>query len=378
MAIFQRGGVWYVDYYDGTKRVKKAIGKKKTDAIAYLGKIQGMKRENRLFDMKKDYSFTFDELLEKYKEAFSGQKYYPTKTYYFPIYARYFSGVRLGDVTPYQLEMYRNERKAIPVKNGIEKLREGYKQRIKETRPVKDRSGAAVNRELSTLRHLFSKAEEWGMMEVSPFKKVRNLFYKEKEKMLRFLSEEEEITLLNVLSGQVRNVVLVATHTGMRLGEILNLRWDDIRNGFIYLTETKTYMPRQIPLNETLGKVLDSIPRHISSEYVFWGKDGKPLKSVSRGFEGALKKAGIKNFRFHDLRHTFASRLVMRGASLKAVQELLGHRNIKMTMRYSHLSEDYKRQTVRLLDTQKTDEYQEKTHSPKTVPKELEGESNIV
>ena len=88
----------------------------------------------------------------------------------------------------------------------------------------------------------------------------------------------------------------------------------------------------------------------MNSEYVFCDKDGKPFKDVSRSFNTALKKAGIKDFHFHDLRHTFASWLVMRGASIKEVQELLGHSDIDMTMRYAHLSEDHKKKAMQLLD----------------------------
>ena len=142
---------------------------------------------------------------------------------------------------------------------------------------------------------------------------------------------------------------MCALHTGMRKAEILYLRWKQIRNGFIYLNKTKTSESRQIPVNETLNTLFQSLPRHLKSDYIFCNKDGKPFE-VRRSFNTALKKAGIEDFRFHDLRHTFASRLVMKGASLKAVQELLGHKNIKMTMRYAHLSEDFKKEAVRLLD----------------------------
>ena len=88
MAMFQIGDTWYVDYYQGKgskrKRVREAVGPRKKDAEAYLGKIKAAQRENRLFDMKKEYNHTFDELLEKYRSNFRGQKYYPTKEYYFP------------------------------------------------------------------------------------------------------------------------------------------------------------------------------------------------------------------------------------------------------------------------------------------------------
>ena len=160
-------------------------------------------------------------------------------------------------------------------------------------------------------------------------------------------------------------------------GEALGLKWPDIRNGFSYLTETKTDMPRQIPLNETLKRIFSAIPRNVNSDYVFCSGDGKPFKDVSRSFNTALKKAGIKDFHFHDLRHTFASWLVMRGASLKEVQELLGHRDIEMTMRYAHLSEDSKKKAMELLDS-RPDKGVEKKSSPKTVPREVSDEIRVV
>ncbi len=146
------------------------------------------------------------------------------------------------------------------------------------------------------------------------------------------------------------SIVTVALNTGMRRSEVLSLKWSQIRNGFIYLIKTKTDEARQIPLNDTLRELFPSIPRHIKSDYVFCDKNGSPYKDVRRSFKTAVEKAGIQDFRFHDLRHTFASRLVMKGVSLKTVQELLGHKDIKMTMRYSHLAEDYKVQAVKALD----------------------------
>jgi integrase len=86
------------------------------------------------------------------------------------------------------------------------------------------------------------------------------------------------------------------------------------------------------------------------SDYIFLGADGKPFKDIKRSFHTALRKAGIKDFRFHDLRHTSASHLLMRGASVKAVQEHLGHTSIAMTQRYSHLSRDFQREEVNRLN----------------------------
>ena len=161
MAIFQMGKTWYVDYYTGKgkdrKRVREAVGHKKTDAIARLGKIQSAKRENRFFDMKKEYTFTFDDLLERYEETFKSQKYFKCKRCYFPVLRDSFSGRLLSVVTPYDLEMFRNKRKATPVKSGIEKIPAGRKVRNASPKLQRERSVADVNRILSTLRHMFSK-----------------------------------------------------------------------------------------------------------------------------------------------------------------------------------------------------------------------------
>jgi integrase len=354
MAIHQIGRTWYVDYYEGTgtnrKRVRKKVGPKKTEAIAYLGKVQAAKRENRLFDMKKEYNHTFDELLERYKEVFKEQTYYRDKKYHFPPFEKAFSGKLLAHITSFDLEKFRNERKVTPVKSGVDKVKRGYRTRETSPKPPRERAVATVNREMSTLRHMFNKAVEWGMMESSPFEKAKDLFCKENNQRMRYLMEEESTSLLNKCVGYLNHIVTVALNTGMRRSEVLSLKWSQIRNGFIYLTKTKTDEARQIPLNDTLKELFQSLPRHISSEYVYCDKNGSPYKDVRRSFNTAVKKVGIQDFRFHDLRHTFASRLVMKGVNLKTVQELLGHKDIKMTMRYAHLAEDYKVQAVKALD----------------------------
>ena len=137
----------------------------------------------------------------------------------------------------------------------------------------------------------------------------------------------------------------------MRKGEILSLKWDQVQNGFIYLLKTKNKEPRQIPINDDLAAILKKIRKEneLKSEYVFL-YNGKPVGNIKKGFKSALTKAGIEDFRFHDLRHTFASQILMRGCSMKDVQELLGHKDIKMTMRYAHLTQEHKRNAVNLLN----------------------------
>ena len=133
---------------------------------------------------------------------------------------------------------------------------------------------------------------------------------------------------------------------------MLSLKWEQIRNGFIYLTETKSGKARQIPINDRLAGVLKGVRRgnQLKSPYVFCDSQGRRFNDVKRSFASACRRAGIEAFRFHDLRHTFASHLVMKGIGLKAVQELLGHADLTMTMRYAHLSQGHLQAAVSALN----------------------------
>ncbi len=150
---------------------------------------------------------------------------------------------------------------------------------------------------------------------------------------------EAAATLPHGAHRYLRPIVIVALNTGMRKGEILRLRWRDIdwTERTITILLTKTNEVRTVPMNEAVRQALGAL-KSTEGEYVF-SRDGvTPLGEIRKSFAAALQKAKIQEFRFHDLRHTFASHLVMRGCDLRTVQQLLGHKQIAMTMRYSHLS----------------------------------------
>ncbi|HUT71007.1 MAG TPA: site-specific integrase, partial [Desulfatiglandales bacterium] len=134
-------------------------------------------------------------------------------------------------------------------------------------------------------------------------------------------------------------------------GEILNLKWAnvDFKNGFIVVEGTKNDEIRQIPLNKKLTEALQDVRKASKGEYVFSDK-GKPYTDVKTGWWTALKRAGIENFTFHGMRHTFGSRLGMAGEDLRTIQELMGHKDINMTMRYSHPTPEHKKRAVEKLD----------------------------
>jgi len=342
--VNQQGVSWQVDYRDPEgKRIMKCFPKK-ADAEAYLGKVTVAKREERyhdVSDVKRETQVTFNELAEKYVENFRTQRaFQSSKRYLLAVVQEHFGGRRLSQITYLDLETYRNKRKAT-LANGS-----------------KPRADASVNREMALIGHMLGKAVKWGWLESSPFKKGKRLMFKENNQRLRFLTESEVAALLKgsddlkAYSPYLRPLVETALLTGMRRGELLSLKWEQIRNGFIYLTETKSGKGRQIPINDRLAQVFREVRRgnQLKSEFVFCDSQGRRFSQVKRSFASTCRRAGIEAFRFHDLRHTFASRLVMRGASLKAVQELLGHADLKMTMRYAHLSHEHLRDSVNLLN----------------------------
>jgi len=158
-----------------------------------------------------------------------------------------------------------------------------------------------------------------------------------------------------VCPAYLGDIVEVDILTGMRRGELLSLKWSQVAGGFIYLGKTKTDEPRQIPIAQDLDAVLKRIRRRqwakgIKSEYVFCDDQGKHFRELKRSFASACKRAGITDFRFHDLRHTFGSHYLMRGGSLKGLQNRLGHKDIRMTMRYAHLSKEFAREEIQVMN----------------------------
>jgi integrase len=166
----------------------------------------------------------------------------------------------------------------------------------------------------------------------------------------RWLSDEEETILMKAATNPwwLRNFLNVALHTDMRRGEILNLKWMDVdmKRRIVTVVKSKNGEKRAIPMNNTLYNTIDSIKVRDISGKVF------PIsKSIVRhAFDKTVEKAGIDDFRLHDCRHTFATRLVQKGCDLYRLSKLLGHKSISMTMRYAHHYPESLRSSVELLD----------------------------
>ena len=208
------------------------------------------------------------------------------------------------------------------------------------------RTPATVNRYLAVLSHVFTVAiKEWLWVEENPLLKLAKP--KEARGRVRFLSDEERLRLLEACKASdspiLYRVVVLALSTGARRMELLGLCWKDIdlQRGVIILDETKNGERRVLTLSGhalALMKLYEKT-RDVSCDLVFPGKNLKNPIDIRSPWRTALKRAGIVNFRFHDLRHSAASYLAMNGASLSEISEVLGHKTLQMVKRYVHLSE---------------------------------------
>jgi integrase len=197
---------------------------------------------------------------------------------------------------------------------------------------------ASLNRELAFLKAMFNRAIEWGWLIENPATKVRRL--KGEAKRLRILAREEIVRLIDSARESLKPILMIAATTGMRKAEILNLKWKDIdfANGFIRVGLGKNSDSRDVPFDSGIKVTLLELRKgRRPSEYVFSRKNGDRILCVKEAFKAACERAGISDFRFHDLRHTAASLLAAGGCDIITLQHILGHKTLSMTQRYAHL-----------------------------------------
>ncbi len=312
---------------------QQATFERKTDAKLWAQQTEAAIREGRHFKTAEAKKHTLGDLVDRYiRDVLPNKKKCIQRQGTQLLWWKEQIGSRLlADVTPALIGEQRD------------KLLRGI------TRRGKLRTPATTVRYMAALSHAFSIAvREWGWLEDSPMRKV--VKPKEPRGRVRFLSPDERSRLLEACKKSsnplLYTIVVLALSTGMRKSELMNLRWKDIdfsRNR-ILLEETKNGERGSVPL---VGHALEVIKqldriRRIDTDLLFPSRENprKPI-DIRRPWENALKAAGIKDFLFHCCRHSFASELAMNGASLVDIQNLLRHKQISVTTRYSHLTEDH-------------------------------------
>lgn len=340
-GVFKRKGstFWWIRYagIDGKTVFESSKSTKQKVAIDLYHQRKAEIQEGKEPEpRKKIKSHSFKELCNEYKKWAERQRCYPSKVYLIEKLEEHFKTYPLRRFTSMILEQYQSDL-------------------MREYKP------ATVNRLLATIKHMFTKAVDWEMVEEGILKKIRKVkFLEENNRRLRYLSGDEVNALVKESAVHLKPIVLVAVNTGMRKSEILSLKWEnvDLKHGFILLDRTKNGERREIPINETVRQALlerhrgtDKKPRRLDVPYVFYEyQTGKPYTDVKTAFRSACRRAKIEDFHFHDLRHCFASHLVMAGIDLTTVKELLGHKTLSMTLRYAHLAPSHKVNAVNVLD----------------------------
>lgn len=319
-----------------------ATFKRKTDAKRWIKNTESAIEEDRFFGARESSKHTVSELIDRYlkdvlpKKSRSMRLAQETQL----VWWKGEIGTRIiSKVTAPVIVQARDALAMDDVRGTVEN--EGGEQVSKK------RSPASVNRYLAALSHVFTIAvNEWEWADVNPVKRVKR--HTEPRGRTRFLEKGELETLLRACQKMDEEdkvgdhllcpAVLLAVSTGARQMEILRLRWPevDLDGELIRLTDTKNNESRAVPLK---GRALEMVKemsglRRIHDDRVF---PVPPTRIVNR-FQKALKVAKIDDFRWHDLRHTAASHLVMSGASLAEVAEVLGHKTLAMVQRYAHFS----------------------------------------
>ena len=338
-GIYEREGkngdvTYYIRYqFQGTD-IKERVGRKSR------GFTREMAREalkSRLGDIargqfnleKTRKPVPFSKLVERYREFASGYKRgWETEKYIVEEFASLFGDTPLAQITTWQIEKWKAE--------GGKRLN-----------PV------TVNRRLTVIKHMLKQAVEWDLVKSNPATSVKR--FAVNSERTRFLTQHEIQTLLETCEKQITSpwllpLVTLALNTGMRQGELLRLKWEnvDLERGSITIIQSKTLRRKTIAINEPAREALNWLQENRYGELLLMWPWGDPIGKVTvyDAFKKACSTAGITDFRFHDLRHTFASHLVMAGVDLVTVKELLGHKTINMTNRYTHLAQEHKAQAV--------------------------------
>lgn len=360
MGLFRRkdSDHWWMSFSHKTSRYRLSTGtanRKLAEKI--YAKVVVDLQTGTYFPELPDHHKTVAELLEKYmtdhsalnKKPRSHQRDHGLKAHL----VKAFGALTLAEVTPALIAAYKTARRQAGV------------------------SPATVNRELGLARHAFNLAiREWEWTNRHPFTLVKR--EREPKGRDRWLRDQEETRLLSACPLWLRGLVEFALETGLRVGEILTLTQSNVnltqRTLCVEAATTKNGLARTLPLSVRAEALIREqlARRRVISPLVFGNRKGgiRTLGTVNRAFRRALRQAQIDDFRFHDLRHTFATRLCQAGIDLYIVQRLLGHQDPKMTQRYAHHCTESLRPGMQVLDRRFVNRWSRANHAEGETPNE--------
>ena len=308
----KNNGKYFIDFTYKGQRIRRVIGDSKREAEDAMISIRGDIIKGKYGLPKRGKNIMFVEHSKDYLKLYAQQnkKSWARDQISINHLTAFFKTFTLSNITSDLIEKYKAKRR--------EKV-----------------SPATVNRELSCLKSMFSKAVEWERIEDNLMKKVK--LFKENNVKERILDTDEIKSLIAGASPHLKPILILALNTGMRRNEILSLKWQNIniKQGYILIEISKSGRSRKVPMNTLVLETLGNFNR--DNEYLFYNPRTKThIKSIKTAFKTACRNAGITNLRLHDLRHTAATKMIEAGIDLVTVSRILGHSSIQMTMRYAH------------------------------------------
>jgi len=330
-----KSGIWWVDFWHEGKRVRRKVGSKSA-AKAVYERLKTESREGRLVPQsRKKFSPTIKEIVSDRLEGFVGRGI-KNERHYADWWTNLWGQKRVSEIT----------------QDDVRRL-------VSRLREEGDWSDKTINHYLGHLRAAINQAVQSGKAEKNPLNGVKMLTVPRGR--LRFLTEGEELRLKEIMAPGNFRLVRFAILTGLRREEQFSLRWEniDLKNRVLTIPRSKHGDTRHVPLSEEAIGILKTIRMQTQAVSPWCFPSLNPLTHVDpqnfykRAYVPILKKAGIEGVVWHTLRHTCASRLVMAGVDIRTVQEIMGHKTLAMTMRYSHLSGDHLNQAINRISTGK-------------------------
>ncbi|HCM7228244.1 TPA: site-specific integrase [Klebsiella aerogenes] len=365
MSIFRRGEIWYASYsLPGGKRIKESLGtedKRQAQELHDKRKAE-LWRVDRLGDFP---DVTFEEACLRWIEEKADKKSLDTDKGRIGFWLEHFEGMKIKDITEAKIyaavsRMQNRKAKEIWQQRVDAAVRKGKDAPAFEAKPVTTSTKA---KHLALMKAILRAAErDWKWLEKAPVIKIPSV----RNKRVRWLEHEEAKRLIDECPEPLKSVVKFALATGLRRSNIINLEWQQIdmqrRVAWVNPEDSKSNRAIGVALNDTACKVLrDQIGNHHKWVFVHTRAWHRPDSSLTpairkmrvddnRAWNSACKRASIEDFRFHDLRHTWASWLIQSGVPLSVLQEMGGWESIEMVRRYAHLAPNHLTEHARQID----------------------------